>query len=169
MTDTIENLEQDYWGEPTYGSHLVSSCHELRKKSISRFTPSDLRIMIGQDIGTQYLMPKALGILFDKPLISATFFEGDLLRAILKLPTEYWEKHPEHLAETLVIAEIALNSISSIREELKEDDIRERARQFTLYGAKLEPIYVEEEHKNIEEKVREFIKRTGTKRREHKK
>ena len=40
---TIEQLEQQYWGEPSYSSYLVRTCYALRSKPLE-----DLRIMIGQ-------------------------------------------------------------------------------------------------------------------------
>ena len=57
---TLENLEKDYWDNPSYDSHLVKRCHELRKIPLDSFTTEDLRIMIGQQIGLDYLIPLAL-------------------------------------------------------------------------------------------------------------
>ena len=36
MIDTnksIEDLENDYWGDPTYGSYVVTTCHTARQKT----------------------------------------------------------------------------------------------------------------------------------------
>ena len=38
---TLENLEKDYWGNPSYDSHLVKRCHELRKIPLDSFTTED--------------------------------------------------------------------------------------------------------------------------------
>ncbi len=80
---TLEQLEKDVWSEPDYPSHLVETCHRLRKKPLRDFTTEDLRIMIGQDIGTPFLLPLALDRLEDKPLAAGDFYEGDLLQAVL--------------------------------------------------------------------------------------
>ncbi len=63
MEQTLEQLENEVWGEPEYHSHLVLTCHSLRKKPIDQFTVEDLRIMIGQNFGTKYSMPQALNII----------------------------------------------------------------------------------------------------------
>ena len=56
---TLENLEKDFWGKPDYDSHLVTRCHELTKLPLDNFTTEDLRIMIGQQISLDYLIPLA--------------------------------------------------------------------------------------------------------------
>ncbi len=38
---TLEQLEQDCWGEPEFGSHLVTECHRLRKVPIGEFRRGD--------------------------------------------------------------------------------------------------------------------------------
>ena len=81
---TLEELEQDVWPDPEIPSYLVTTCHQLRKKRLSEFQIEDLRIMLGQSIGTKHLMPKALVILKENPLASGRFFEGDLLAAIAR-------------------------------------------------------------------------------------
>jgi hypothetical protein len=48
---TLEQLEGDGWGEPSYPSHLVTECHRLRRIQLREFTVENLRIMIGQNIG----------------------------------------------------------------------------------------------------------------------
>jgi hypothetical protein len=60
---TLENLENDYWGNPNYDSYLVRRCHELRKIPLENFSVEDLRIMIGQQISLDYLIPLALEVL----------------------------------------------------------------------------------------------------------
>ena len=58
---TLDELEEEVWGEPNgkYVSPLVARCHRLRNKPIGEFSPGDLRIMIGQEIGLSFLLPLA--------------------------------------------------------------------------------------------------------------
>src|SRR5690349_15443526 len=88
---TLENLEKDFWGEPTYDSHLVKRCHELRKIQLERFTTEDLRLMIGQQFSLDYLMPLALETLSANLFAEGDFFEGDLLKNVLSVNTEFWD------------------------------------------------------------------------------
>ncbi len=44
---TLEELEGVVWDEPDSASHLVTTCHALRRKPLGDFSVEDLRIMIG--------------------------------------------------------------------------------------------------------------------------
>ncbi len=79
---SLEQLEQDVWPEPDFNSRLVTACHTLRKKRLCDFSVEDLRIMIGQGVGLEYLLPKAIDILENNPLSEGDFYEGDLLVAV---------------------------------------------------------------------------------------
>ena len=93
---TIENLEKDFWGKPGYDSHLVTRCHELRKLPLDNFTTEDLRIMIGQDIGLDYLIPLALEVLTIDLFAEGNLFEGDLLKNVLAIKTEFWNNNKNY-------------------------------------------------------------------------
>jgi CDI immunity proteins len=114
MEQTLEQLENDVWDSSEIMSTLSDTCHRLRKKPIDQFTVEDLRIMLGQDIGTEYLMPKALNVLELNPLADGDFYAGDLLKSLLKLPEEYWKEHPEN---TYRARKIVANAIKMLREQ----------------------------------------------------
>jgi hypothetical protein len=57
---TLQELEGQDWGDSDFPSYLVRTCHALRRKPLRDFTVEDLRIMIGQNIGLNYLMPLAI-------------------------------------------------------------------------------------------------------------
>lgn len=88
---TLENLEKDYWDEPTYNSYLVTTCHKLRKKQLKHFEIEDLRIMIGQNIGLTFLIPLAIEVLEKNILAEGDFYEGDLLESVLTTDPNYWK------------------------------------------------------------------------------
>ena len=89
---TLEELEDDYWREPEYDSHLIVTCHQLRKKKLEAFQVEDLRIMIGQNIGLKFLIPIAMEVLDKNILAQGDFYEGDLLKNVLTCDEEYWQK-----------------------------------------------------------------------------
>ncbi|MCB0735787.1 MAG: hypothetical protein H6608_11870 [Flavobacteriales bacterium] len=93
---TLEELEQDFWGEPGYDSYLVTTCHALRKKPLNQFDTEDLRIMIGQNISLVHLIPIALEQLTKDILAEGDFYPGDLLKAILSSEATFWLNHPNH-------------------------------------------------------------------------
>lgn len=79
---TLEELERDMWPAPEFGSHLVTTCHALRKKRIDRFEVEDFRILIGQGIGLDHLAPVVMEMLETDPLLEGDFFPGDVLEAL---------------------------------------------------------------------------------------
>lgn len=81
---TLEQLEKDVWQEPEFHSYLVVNCHQLRKKRLCDFTVEDLRIMIGQEIGLKFLVPKAIEALSKNPFAGGDFYDGDLLVQVLR-------------------------------------------------------------------------------------
>lgn len=94
LNKTLEELEGGKWGEPLH-SNLVIKCHELRKKPLKDFSVEDLRIMIGQNLSLDYLVPMALTILPDNPLAAGDFYKGDLLACVLKVDQNFWDRHPD--------------------------------------------------------------------------
>lgn len=93
----LETIEQSYWGNPSDdATPLTIKCHALRKKRLSDLTVEDLRLMIGQHISLEYLVPVALDTLEENPLAEGDFYEGDLLLNVLKIESSYWEEHKEY-------------------------------------------------------------------------
>lgn len=91
---TLEQIEQDSWGSaPEDASRLVRTAHELRRKPIGALTVEDLRLLISQQIGLDVLVPRAIAQLRQDPLLEGDFYPGDLLVAVLKVPSSYWHQH----------------------------------------------------------------------------
>ncbi|MFC5626940.1 contact-dependent growth inhibition system immunity protein [Algoriphagus winogradskyi] len=122
---SLENLEKDYWGKPDYESHLVKTCHQLRKKPLKDFEIEDLRIMIGQNIGLKFLIPLSLEKLRQDILAEGDYYEGDLLKAVLTSEIEFWNLEPKLTKE--------LEAIISDNEELlneREPDLLKSYKQW---------------------------------------
>jgi len=62
---------------------------------VRQFSVEDLRIMIGQNIGLQYLVPLALEHLQKNPLAEGDFYPGDLMKAVLSADSSFWREHPQ--------------------------------------------------------------------------
>ena len=56
---SLETLENNIWDASGVHdqSFLIRKCNELRKKRLGEFSIGDFRIMIGQKIGLNYLVP----------------------------------------------------------------------------------------------------------------
>ena len=99
--DTLEVLEGDTWGDPpAESSYLVKTVHRLRTRPIGHLDPEELRILIGQGVGLAHLVPRAVALLSDNPLVKGDFYPGDLLVAVLRVDRRgYWDLHPDLLRE----------------------------------------------------------------------
>jgi hypothetical protein len=95
FSKSLQELEGADWGEPTYPSRLVIECHRLRRVPLNDLTPDNLRMLIGQEIGLAYLVPRALTLLAADPLLEEDYgyYPGDLLWVVLTLPTTFWQEH----------------------------------------------------------------------------
>ena len=92
---SLQELERQDWGEATFPSYLVRTCHALRRKPLRDFTIEDVRIMIGQNFSLNYLIPLAIEHLQQDPLVEGDFFPGDLLASVLKVKADFWHTHPD--------------------------------------------------------------------------
>lgn len=92
---SLQELERDDWGEPDYHTHLVQTCHRLRRVPLADFTAGDFRIMIGQKISLLFLVPLALEKLQEDPLVEADYYPGDLLNVVLDVPETFWSVHTD--------------------------------------------------------------------------
>jgi hypothetical protein len=81
---SIQQLEGEDWGDPTFHTHLVRECYRLRRVPLRDFTAENLRIMIGQNIGLEYLVPLALERLQAEPYAEGDLYPGDLLVNVLR-------------------------------------------------------------------------------------
>lgn len=100
LTRTLEQVENDRWGDPPAdATNLVATVHRLRCMPIGALTVENLRMLIGQVVGTNTLVPLALALLEHDPLAEGDFYPGDLLDAVCRrTPRSYWSANPQHLA-----------------------------------------------------------------------
>ena len=95
---TLEKLEREVWPDVNEAdsSYLIKTCHALRKKQLQHFTTEDLRIMIGQEIGLQYLIPIAIETLSNDLFAEGDYYEGDLLKNVLAINTDFWNHNKNY-------------------------------------------------------------------------
>jgi hypothetical protein len=109
---SLEILEKENWGDPSEDdSNLIKRCMQLRKIPLDAFTAGDLRIMIGQQISLQYLIPLAIEVLQKGVFIDSELYEGDLLKNVLSVDTDFWNNNEAQWRQMKILLE-------PIREEL---------------------------------------------------
>lgn len=108
-------------GPPGYDSNLVREAHRLRAVPIGELTDENLRLLLGQHIGAEWLVPIALARLQDDPLAEGDFYPGDLLSNVLGMDAAYWSSHPELLNALWGVRE-ALEQLRNTSDQLLADD-----------------------------------------------
>ena len=96
------------------GSYLLSQLRRLRTVPLKELRIEDIRLLIGQSLGLEFLVPMALDHLEAHPLTAGDFYPGDLLKNVMEAPESFWNNHPE-LRERLVNAlERALERVRKV-------------------------------------------------------
>jgi hypothetical protein len=113
---SLQQLEGEDWGEPTFDSHLVKECFRLHRVPLRDFTVKDLRIMLGQHFGMEYLIPLALEQLRVDPLVKGAYYRGDLLAGVLRAGSRFWQQHSDLRDEAAKIAETAFSRLPTLAE-----------------------------------------------------
>jgi hypothetical protein len=70
-----------------------------------------LSLLLGQQIGAEWLVPIALARLLEEPL-AGDLYPGDLLNAVLRTDSKHWETHPDDSVSLWAIR-TALDQIGS--------------------------------------------------------
>jgi hypothetical protein len=114
---SLATLEHQYWGDPKLApTNLVKRCIELSTVSVDNFSLGELRVIIGQKFGLQYLIPLAIEKLQDDIFVEAELYEGDLLENVLKIDTSFWDSNEKYWTQ--------LNKLlQDKREEITEMEI----------------------------------------------
>lgn len=92
---SLEELEGEIWPPPPSGTtRLVARAHALRKLPVAILSAEDLRLLIRQNIGLAYLLPRAIEILTVDPMAEGDLYEGDLLSAVVTRDGSVWDEAP---------------------------------------------------------------------------
>lgn len=127
QSKSIEQLENDYWKEPPeFPTNLVKRCFEYRKIKVSELTIEQIRLLISQKIGIEFLIGIALEKLEQNIIVEGDLYEGDLLDSVSKVPTEFWNKNSTEFLNFKNIFESNKEKVISELGEKEFDRISER-------------------------------------------
>lgn len=113
----IDEIEGTVSPPVEHGSHVVTESTRLRRKRIGEFTLENLRLMVGQQIAPDVLMPIALRLLAFNPWLRGDFYPGDLLSAVLRTEPEFWLRS-KHLYDDLVDV---IDPLTTVLDNLKRE------------------------------------------------
>ncbi|MFH8573203.1 contact-dependent growth inhibition system immunity protein [Streptomyces sp. NPDC017993] len=130
---TLDELDPPRWTAPAVdATHLVHKVHELRSLALSELRPADLRVLITQRVALPHVLPLAVRLLLQDPLLDAHFYEGDLLLAAVAAPAPAWAVCPDLAARLrAVIASLPEASVADLPRGAAEELTRFVARPDT--------------------------------------
>ncbi|HUE73834.1 MAG TPA: contact-dependent growth inhibition system immunity protein [Pirellulaceae bacterium] len=114
---SLTQLEEVNWGPPDHSSSLVQDVHRLRDVPLKDLSIGDIRLLIGQSVGLRYLVPVALDSLERDPLAEGTFYRGDLLVFVTKIPPSFWDTYANLKSRA---REVAMNVLDSNDAEVSD-------------------------------------------------
>ncbi|WP_326764031.1 contact-dependent growth inhibition system immunity protein [Streptomyces sp. NBC_01591] len=92
----LDELDPPRWAAPDAdATHLVRKVHELRCTPLGQLRPADLRTLVSQQVSLPHVLPLAVRLLLEDPLLEAYFYEGDLLLAAVEAPGSAWAVLPD--------------------------------------------------------------------------
>ncbi|KZB81772.1 hypothetical protein AVL48_07300 [Amycolatopsis regifaucium] len=118
---TLDDLEPPWGDPPPDATGLMTTVYRLRRKPIRDFEVEDLRVLLGQQVSVEVLVPLALPLLEADPMAEGRYYPGDLLAAILMVREPYWRKHPDHLARLREVIRMARETgdVKPLRRQLE--------------------------------------------------
>ena len=90
---SLNKLLGPFTKDATDSSALATTCLVLYEKPLKDFTVENLRVMIGQNIGLEFLIPLAIELLRENPFIKGDYYPGDLLSVTMQVEPGFWQTH----------------------------------------------------------------------------
>ncbi|MFD0353022.1 contact-dependent growth inhibition system immunity protein [Streptomyces sp. NPDC127110] len=119
---TLDDLDPPRWGRPDAdATALVRTVHGLRTVPLRQLRPADLRTLLSQQVALPYVLPLAVRLLLEDPLLDAYFHEGDLLHAAVRAPAPAWALLPDlHAALRAAITALPSPALADLPRDTAE-------------------------------------------------
>jgi len=132
---SIEEIEGAFWddrGDDEWP--LVRRVLAARKKPLRDLTTENLRLLIGQNVALEIVVPRAIAVLEANPLAEGDFYPGDLLESVLSIPRKTWitMPHERTLLESIV-RKLDVDAAEGMNKEIR-DDLKEKTELFLKDG-----------------------------------
>ncbi|MCC7011765.1 MAG: hypothetical protein IT454_04305 [Planctomycetes bacterium] len=99
---------------------IARRCDNVRAAPLGTLKAGDLGMLIGQHIALDIVVPRAIELLEETPLITGDDFPGDLLGSVLRIEQEFWLRHPRWHGRVAAIADRVASAPEEIAAELQE-------------------------------------------------
>lgn len=108
--------------DTTDSSVLATTCLTLYEKPLRDFTVENLRVMIGQSIGLEVLIPFAVELLQENPFVKGDYYPGDLLSVVMQVEPSFWQTHQDFYWSVAEIVAGLPSLMSDLTEAIRRFD-----------------------------------------------
>ena len=114
MNKSLLDLGAWHWdNEPSAielsSDRLTVELDTLSKKALHDFSINDIYLTVSQCKGLPYTLPLAIKLLNDDLLIECVFYPGDLLKAVLQVPSAYFQQHTDDFIKVAGLVSLKVN------------------------------------------------------------
>jgi len=120
---SINKLKGLKTSQPKFGSGLEIKILEAEAKPLNDLTNEDLRILIGQNLHLEIIIPIAIERLQKNIFSEGDYYEGDLLKAVLESDMQYWKNNKDNW---LIVHNLFNDSIKLLKKYNISDDIKKQ-------------------------------------------
>jgi hypothetical protein len=93
---TIKQLMQLDLNSNSWDSGLIKKVEKFINQPLKSLDIEALRVLIGQNIGLEYLIPLAIDKLKENILAEGDLYEGDLFKNVLDCNRQFWVQHKDY-------------------------------------------------------------------------
>ena len=94
---------------------MATVTYPSRTRPPAEYSAEDLRVTISRQLALSRLVPVAIELLEENPLLDSGYFPGDLLEAVLSVDKQYWRANRKQweavrdIVDALRFAELKLS------------------------------------------------------------
>jgi hypothetical protein len=109
LDKTIRQLQRIDLNTKSWDSGLIKGIYKYIDLPIKVLDIEGLRLLIGQNIGLEYLIPLAIDKLQENILAEGDLYAGDLLKNVLDCNRQIWVQHNDYYK---IVVDLYLENIS---------------------------------------------------------
>lgn len=117
---------------------FIMKIHAIRNKCLRDFSADEVRVCLVQDVGTVYLLTKALSLLETNPWIEAEHYDGDLLNTCIDIDGDCWDLVKDARDRMRAILATAKKQADEGLITIGRQEIRDLERGYRKFGIETE-------------------------------
>jgi hypothetical protein len=99
LDKTIKQLTRLDLSSDSWDSELINKIEKYINQPLKSLDTEALRLLIGQNIGLDFLIPMAVEKLKDNILAEGDYYPGDLVKNVLDSDKGFWIRHKDYHAK----------------------------------------------------------------------